>query len=84
MVNYLTLILCCLSAFIAGASSALLWGIFNEKLYVEQLKTHFNTGTTSSRTSSSHPNTSNCPVEACHIQAPHSHTEAFINRLKEK
>jgi hypothetical protein len=97
MVNYLTLVLCMLSAFIAGGLTSVTWAIFREKDMIEQIKTRINTqGATSGRMSSTHSNvigpprtgvntlSGACPVDNCRIKAPHSHTDALIRRVKER
>lgn len=100
MVNYLTLIICCISAFIAGGITSVTWAIFREKDLVEQIKSkipkdqhnYIATGKPGARervtTKPARPETNvvtgKCPVEGCYIQKPHSHTEAFIHSIKRK
>jgi hypothetical protein len=100
MVNYLTLILCCISAFIAGGIASVTWAIFREKDIVEQIKArlpkdqrNYMAGDPAIRERVtvkpparpvSNTYTGSCPVENCSVKGPHSHTEALIRRVKEK
>lgn len=99
MVNYLTLAVCMLSAAIFGGLAVAVWLIFREKDLVEQIKDRLpknmhnfintspsweTTVTEERHTSTAVPGGYKCPVENCRIQRRHSHTEAFIRRVKEK
>jgi hypothetical protein len=90
MISYVTLIICLISAFIAGGLTITVWRILTEKDHVQARVTQ-------SREQKAAPvapkldrplrrwsntYTGKCPVENCRIRAPHSHTEAFIKNIK--
>jgi hypothetical protein len=89
MVNYLTLLLCCISSFILGGTAVAVWRILTEKGPIEQLKgahrDQYNvTDYSAYARSTSNKLTGSCPVDNCNIRGSHSHAEALISRFKEK
>jgi hypothetical protein len=98
VVNYLTLVICCVSCLILGGLGSVTWAIFREKDLVEQLKDRIKSGAQHNvvggqyvmpedlkpKRPSSNKMTGDCPVSVCNIKGPHSHAEALIRRVKEK